>query len=171
MAWGPTGQPARRPGGVESGYERSPLLPYGPKGEWRPAETGACAVHVMKIATGEVEETYEPPKRPYANPAEASRRASKAGKARAATKPGGPCFLPDVLGPSERSFAGLAQRHPSVSGCSRFSMASLRNSGTSSCSLSSGGKVDRLSRISPISAPTATPSISRMCIAGSSFMT
>ena len=31
------------------------LMPYGPKGEWRPADTGACAVHVMKIATGQID--------------------------------------------------------------------------------------------------------------------
>ena len=36
-------------------------MPYGPKGEWRPAATGACAVHVAKIATGLIEETYGPP--------------------------------------------------------------------------------------------------------------
>ena len=59
-------------------------MPHGPKGEWRPAETGPCAVHVMKIATGEIEETFEPPKRD-ADHVAASRRASKAGKARAAS--------------------------------------------------------------------------------------
>ena len=59
-------------------------MAYGPKGQWRPADTGACAVHVMKIATGQIEETYEPPRDPKADHAAASRRASKAAKARAA---------------------------------------------------------------------------------------
>ena len=31
-------------------------MPRGPNGEKRPADTNACAVHVMKIATGEVED-------------------------------------------------------------------------------------------------------------------
>ena len=31
-------------------------MPRGPKGEKRPADTVGCAVHVMKIATGEIEE-------------------------------------------------------------------------------------------------------------------
>ena len=61
-------------------------MPYGPKGQWRPAETGPCAVHVMKIATGEIEETFEPPKRKNADNRAASERASKAGKARAASQ-------------------------------------------------------------------------------------
>ena len=59
-------------------------MPYGPNGEWRPADDRACSVHVMKIATGQIEETYEPPRRD-ADHAAASRRASKAGKARAAS--------------------------------------------------------------------------------------
>lgn len=58
-------------------------MPYGPKGEWRPAGTGACAVHVAKIATGEIEETYAPPRDEAADHVAVSRRASKAGKARA----------------------------------------------------------------------------------------
>ena len=60
-------------------------MPYGPKGQWRPADTGACAVHVMN-ATGEIEETYEPPKRKDADHAAVPRRAIKAGKARAASQ-------------------------------------------------------------------------------------
>ena len=59
-------------------------MPNGPKGEWRPAEPGACAVHVMKIATGQIEETREAPARP--DPVADSQRASKAGKARAASQ-------------------------------------------------------------------------------------
>jgi hypothetical protein len=35
------------------------LMPKGPKGEKRPADVIANAVHVMKIATGEVEEEFE----------------------------------------------------------------------------------------------------------------
>jgi hypothetical protein len=31
-------------------------MPRGPNGEKRPADTNACAVHVMKIATGEIED-------------------------------------------------------------------------------------------------------------------
>jgi hypothetical protein len=34
-------------------------VPKGPKGEKRPADVIANAVHVMKIATGEVAEEYE----------------------------------------------------------------------------------------------------------------
>ena len=33
----------------------------GPNGEWRPADPVARAVHIGKIATGEIAETYEPP--------------------------------------------------------------------------------------------------------------
>lgn len=36
-------------------------MPRGPKGEWRPADPIANAVHVGKLLTGEIEETYEPP--------------------------------------------------------------------------------------------------------------
>ncbi len=38
-------------------------MPHGPDGQWRPRSAGACAVHVMKIATGELEESREPPKK------------------------------------------------------------------------------------------------------------
>ena len=31
-------------------------MPKGPNGEKRPRDTVSCAVHVMKIATGEIEE-------------------------------------------------------------------------------------------------------------------
>ena len=58
-------------------------MPFGPKGEWRPADDRACSVHVAKLATGQIEETYEPPRRADADHAAASRRASKGGKARA----------------------------------------------------------------------------------------
>lgn len=30
----------------------------GPQGEWRPDDLIACAVHVAKVATGQIEETY-----------------------------------------------------------------------------------------------------------------
>jgi hypothetical protein len=36
-------------------------MPKGPRGEWRPADPVACAVHIGKLATGQVEETYEVP--------------------------------------------------------------------------------------------------------------
>jgi hypothetical protein len=35
-------------------------MPRGPKGEKRPADVIGNAVHVMRIATGEIEETPEP---------------------------------------------------------------------------------------------------------------
>lgn len=53
-------------------------MPRGPNGEWRPA------VHVGRIATGEIEETFGPPERTDEERAAARARASKAGKARAA---------------------------------------------------------------------------------------
>ena len=61
-------------------------MPRGPNGEWRPADPLACAAHVMKIATGEIEETFEPPERSEEERAAARARASKAGKARAASQ-------------------------------------------------------------------------------------
>ena len=36
-------------------------MPRGPKGEWRPADPIADAVHVAKIGAGMLEATYEPP--------------------------------------------------------------------------------------------------------------
>ena len=55
-------------------------MPRGPKGEKRPADVIGNAVHVMRIATGEVEETL-----PEENPAAALARLGglKGGKARA----------------------------------------------------------------------------------------
>ena len=50
-------------------------MPRGPKGEWRPADPIARAVHVMKIATGQIEETFDPPRDPKADHAAASRQA------------------------------------------------------------------------------------------------
>ena len=55
-------------------------MPRGPNGEWRPVSDNECAALVCRIATGESPEVYEPPKR-----AKASRDASRAGKARAAS--------------------------------------------------------------------------------------
>lgn len=52
-------------------------MPRGPQGQWRPDGPIACAVHVGKIATGEIEESYDAPER-------IQKRASKGGKARAA---------------------------------------------------------------------------------------
>ena len=56
-------------------------MPKGPKGQWRPADPIACAMHVGKIATGEIEETCEAPVQgdPEAN----KYRARKGGLARA----------------------------------------------------------------------------------------
>ena len=51
-------------------------MPRGPKGEKRPADVIGNAVHVMKIATGEVEEKTEPR-------SAAAELGSKGGKARA----------------------------------------------------------------------------------------
>ena len=59
------------------------FMSRGPNREWRPADPIACAVHVTKIATGQIEETYEPPSR--TNPEADRKRASMGGKARAAT--------------------------------------------------------------------------------------
>ncbi len=57
-------------------------MPHGPKGEWRPADPVARAVHIGRLATGQLEETTEAPRR-ETDHAAASRRASKAGKASA----------------------------------------------------------------------------------------
>lgn len=37
------------------------MMPRGPQGQKRPGDTISCAVTVMKIATGEVEETLHTP--------------------------------------------------------------------------------------------------------------
>ena len=54
----------------------------GPKGEWRPAGIGALATHICKIATGEIEETYEPPEATEKDQ-EAIQQARARGRARA----------------------------------------------------------------------------------------
>ena len=36
-------------------------MPKGPRGEWRPADPVACAVHIGRLATGQIEETFETP--------------------------------------------------------------------------------------------------------------
>ncbi len=36
-------------------------MPTGPQGQKRPRDVNACAVMVMKIATGQIEEEYETP--------------------------------------------------------------------------------------------------------------
>ena len=58
-------------------------MPRGPQKQWRPAGTAECAVHVMRIATGELDETFEPPS--MDSDPDASERASVAGKARGAS--------------------------------------------------------------------------------------
>jgi hypothetical protein len=52
-------------------------MPKGPKGEKRPADVIGNAVHVMRIATGEIEESYEPARGTRAD------AGHKGGKARA----------------------------------------------------------------------------------------
>ena len=66
-------------------------MPRGPQKQWRPAGTAECAVHVMRIATGELDETFEPTSRDP-DP-DASKRASVAAKARLA--------LVEAAGPPE----------------------------------------------------------------------
>ncbi len=57
-------------------------MPRGRRGEKRPADVVGCAVHVMKIATGEIEETLEdPPKRQPGR----TKSGKAGGKARAAS--------------------------------------------------------------------------------------
>ena len=58
-------------------------MPKGPNGQWRPADPVAAGVHIGKLATHEIEETFEAPARP--DPADDSRRASAAATARAAS--------------------------------------------------------------------------------------
>lgn len=55
-------------------------MPKGPKGEKRPADVIGNAVHVMRIATGEVEEGQEPE-----NPAAVLGRKGGAARAKALT--------------------------------------------------------------------------------------
>jgi hypothetical protein len=70
-------------------------MPKGPKGQMRPADANACAVMVAKIATGELTETLSDPagrsksgqagakaRAGILTPAERSRIAQKAGRAR-----------------------------------------------------------------------------------------
>ena len=59
-------------------------MPKGPQGQWRPAEPVACAVHAGKIATGEIQETHEPPA-PKMPQAARKMRGLKGGRARADT--------------------------------------------------------------------------------------
>lgn len=68
-------------------------MPRGPQGQKRPADVVGCAVHVAKIATGEIEETFDEPKR-QPNRAKGGRAG---GKARAA-----------ALSPAERSEIAVA---------------------------------------------------------------
>jgi hypothetical protein len=54
-------------------------MPKGPKGEKRPTDVVSNAVHIMRIATGEIEETPRAPK------SAAAELGSKGGQARAAS--------------------------------------------------------------------------------------
>jgi hypothetical protein len=58
-------------------------MPKGPRGEKRPADVIGNAVHVMRIATGEIEETPEPSTNPAA---ELGRRGGKARAAKLSKK-------------------------------------------------------------------------------------
>ena len=46
-----------------STLDQEGLMPIGPQGQKRPADTLANALHVARIATGEAEEEYVDPKR------------------------------------------------------------------------------------------------------------
>ena len=61
---------------MPSGYDLGTLvMPRGPRGERRPADVIGCAVHVAKIATGEIEDTrYEQPNKMKAGQAGAKAR-------------------------------------------------------------------------------------------------
>lgn len=50
-------------------------MPKGPNGQKRPADTNACAVHVAKIATGEIEDTKHTTQRAKSGRAGAKARA------------------------------------------------------------------------------------------------
>lgn len=52
-------------------------MPTGPQGEERPADTNACAVHVGRIATGEIEDTKNTTQRAKSGRAGAKARAEK----------------------------------------------------------------------------------------------
>ena len=54
----------------------------GPNDEWRPTGDVACAVHVGRIATGEIEESYDPPS-PKMSDSDRCERARRGGNARA----------------------------------------------------------------------------------------
>jgi hypothetical protein len=57
-------------------------MPQGPRGEKRPADVIGNAVHVMRIATGEIEDELETPESQGKDPAAAA-LGRKGGKARA----------------------------------------------------------------------------------------
>lgn len=57
-------------------------MPKGPQGQSRPADTNACAVHVAKIATGEIEDDKNTTQRAKSGRAGAKARAQKLSKER-----------------------------------------------------------------------------------------
>ena len=61
---------------VQPACDSIDLMLKGPNGEWRPTDPIAAAIHVAKLATGEIDETF-------ANPAADEKRARMGGKARA----------------------------------------------------------------------------------------
>lgn len=60
-------------------------MPRGPNGEWRPVGTGPCAIHTMKVLTGQIPKDYEPPPPKPADPEAVKEQASAGGHARAAS--------------------------------------------------------------------------------------
>ena len=61
-------------------------MPYGPNGQWRPTDPGACAKLVCDIATGDSPEVYAPPERSEEAKQAARERAAKGGHAKAAKR-------------------------------------------------------------------------------------
>ena len=55
-------------------------MPKGPKGERRPADVIGCAVQVMRIATGEAEDTRHEPGKEYARKGGLKGGPARAGK-------------------------------------------------------------------------------------------
>ena len=72
----PAGLRARPECGTEGARSQPTIMPVGPHGEKRPADTLANALHVARVLTGDAEEEYVSPARQAA--------ARKGGEARAA---------------------------------------------------------------------------------------
>lgn len=72
-------------------------MPYGPKGQWRPADPVAAGVHIGRLMVGEEKEIYGRPKArqqskegtplfPKMTPEERTKRAKAAAEARWSTR-------------------------------------------------------------------------------------